>query len=293
MLLEIRNLSKSYNNKTALDDFSISFSSGIYGILGANGAGKSTLMNLLTDNIKRDCGSILYDGIDILKMGVEFRRLVGYMPQQHGYYEQMSAFSFLQYMARLKGIKRREANDQIDMLLVETNMEQHKHKKMRNLSGGMKQRILLIQSLLGDPKIVILDEPTAGLDPQERIRIRNFISSIAVNRIILLATHIVTDIEFISNKVVMMKSGELVCFDSPEGLLDSLLGKVIEVPYSEINKMAKDARLTQAEYAIVNLYHRQSVTYVRIVGDDFQCLRGANVDRITLEDVYMYYLSMK
>ena len=205
MQLELIDLTKRYGDFVALDHMNITFTAGIYGILGANGAGKSTMMNLLTDNISRSDGKILFDGTDILKMGKDFRKVLGYMPQQQGFYEQMTAYSFLFYMAELKGIPKKQAKADIDKLLEITNLTDVKHKKMGSFSGGMKQRVLLSQALLGDPKVVLLDEPTAGLDPKERIRIRNFISSLSRNKIILLATHIVSDIESISDKIILMK----------------------------------------------------------------------------------------
>jgi len=291
MLLEIINLTKIYNGKPALNDFTVSFSPGIYGILGANGAGKSTFMNLLTDNIKREKGYILYNSIDILKIGVDYRRKIGYMPQHNGYYEQMSVISFLQYIAKLKGVKRKASVEQISMLLSKTNMEEHIHKRMKNLSGGMKQRVLLMQALLGEPEIIILDEPTAGLDPQERVRIRNFISSISKNRIILLATHIVSDIESIADSVVMMQSGKLVQFDTSQKLQENLVGKVFEIPYSSIEKIKRGGQSTNARFSVVNLFHKNGIPYARIVGDELHLCPSIREDRITLEDVYMYYLS--
>ena len=164
MQLELKNLTKRYGSFTALDCMNITFTEGIYGILGANGAGKSTMMNLLTDNIPRTDGQILFDGTDILKLGKDFRRLLGYMPQQQGYYEHMTAQTFLSYMADLKAIPKKQAKEEIERLLTITNLSNVRHKKLGGYSGGMKQRVLLAQALLGDPKVVILDEPTAGLD---------------------------------------------------------------------------------------------------------------------------------
>ena len=209
MQLELIDLTKQYGSFTALDHANILFTEGIYGILGENGAGKSTMMNLLTDNIHRTDGQILFNGTDILELGKDFRRVLGYMPQQQGFYDHMTAQTFLYYIADLKGLTKKEAVKEIDMLLDVTNLSPVRHKKLGGYSGGMKQRVLLAQALLGDPKIVILDEPTAGLDPKERIRIRNFISSMSRNRIILLATHIVSDIESISDQILIMKKGKL------------------------------------------------------------------------------------
>ncbi|MDE6590890.1 MAG: ABC transporter ATP-binding protein [Oscillospiraceae bacterium] len=222
MKLELTNLTKRYGSLVALDGLSIAFEPGIYGILGANGAGKSTMMNLITDNVKRDAGSITFDGREILELGDEFRAILGFMPQQQGIYEHMTAQSFASYMARLKGMKGAELRRQVDEVLELTNLANVRHKKVGGLSGGMKQRVLLAQALLGDPKVLLLDEPTAGLDPKERVRIRSFIKELARDRIVLLATHIVTDIESIADKVLLMKKGRLVNVDTPQALIAAI-----------------------------------------------------------------------
>ena len=222
MRLELTNLTKRYGELTALDSLSIAFEPGIYGILGANGAGKSTMMSLITDNIKRDEGSITFEGREILELGDGFRSVLGYMPQQQGTYESMTARSFVTYMGRLKGIKGAELKRQTEEVLKLTNLSDVQHKKVGGFSGGMKQRVLLAQALLGDTKVLLLDEPTAGLDPKERVRIRNFIKELAKDRIVLLATHIVTDIESIADRVLLMKKGRLVSVDTPQALIASL-----------------------------------------------------------------------
>ena len=230
-MLELKNLKKSYGKKVALKDFSYSFENGIYGLLGANGAGKSTLMNLITDNVKRDSGEILYDGKEILGMGSSYRELLGYMPQQQGFYENFSARMFLYYMAELKGIRKKEAKKQIEDLLVLVNLSDVADKKIGGFSGGMKQRVLLVQALLGNPKILILDEPTAGLDPKERVNFRNYIHKLSENKIILLATHVVSDVETIADRILVMKDGELVADDSPKELIAEIDGKNLEDVY--------------------------------------------------------------
>lgn len=222
MQLQLSGLTKRYGSFIALDHLSITFETGIYGILGANGAGKSTMMNLITDNIRRDGGSITFEGREILEMGDDFRAILGYMPQQQGIYEHMTAQSFVSYMARLKGMKGRALRGQVDEVLRLTNLEDVRHKVVGQFSGGMKQRVLLAQALLGDPKVLILDEPTAGIDPHERVRIRGFIHELAKDRIVLLATHIVTDIESIADKVLLMKHGRLLSIDSPAHLIASI-----------------------------------------------------------------------
>lgn len=230
-MLQVKNLKKSYGSRVALKDFSYTFEDGIYGMLGANGAGKSTLMNLLTDNVKRDSGNILYDGKEILSMGSAYRELIGYMPQQQGFYENFSARMFLFYMAELKGIKKKEAKKQIEELLSIVNLESVADKKIGGFSGGMKQRVLLAQALLGKPRILILDEPTAGLDPKERVNFRNYIHRLSENKIILLATHVVGDVETVADKILIMKDGELVANDNPQKLVESVNGRNLEDVY--------------------------------------------------------------
>lgn len=231
MELIVEELSKKYGEKVALREFSYTFTPGIYGILGANGAGKSTLMNLITDNVKRTEGQILWDGTDILKLGASFRKLLGYMPQQQGMYSDFSARAFLRYMADVKGLKRKDAKAQIEQLLELVNLKDVAHKKLGGFSGGMRQRVLLAQALLGEPQILILDEPTAGLDPKERLRLRQYISDLAQDRIVFLTTHIVSDIESIATDVLLMKDGQLVRHGTPEELIDSVQGKDLEDVY--------------------------------------------------------------
>ena len=231
MELRIEHLTKKYGEKVALRDFTYTFTSGIYGILGANGAGKSTLMNLITDNVKRNEGQILWNGTDILKLGKRFRGKLGYMPQQQGMYNDFSARAFLRYMAQIKEIPKKQADEQIEQLLDVVNLREDAHKKVGGFSGGMRQRVLLAQALLGDPKILILDEPTAGLDPRERLRLRQYISDLALDRIVFLTTHIVSDIESIAGDVLLMKQGELVRHGAPEELIASCGGKDLEDVY--------------------------------------------------------------
>lgn len=222
MELELREVTKKFGDKVALDRFSFTFRTGIYGILGANGAGKSTMMNLITDNLRRDGGSITYDGVEIKKLGADFRQVLGYMTQQQGLYEGMTAESFLVYMARLKEIPRKAVPGEIRRVLEMSNLADVSHKKVGEFSGGMKQRVLLAQALLGDPRVMILDEPTAGLDPKERARLRDHIYRRAQDRIVLLATHIVSDIEAIADCILLMKEGRLLRAGTAAQLIASL-----------------------------------------------------------------------
>jgi ABC-type multidrug transport system ATPase subunit len=290
--LELKHVTKTFGQTRALDDLNITFEAGIYGILGPNGAGKSTMINLITDNVKRDPngGEILYDGTDILKMGADFRRLVGYMPQQQGFYEHFSARAFLSYMAQMKGITGKAAKEQIDQLLEIVNLTGVQHKKVGGFSGGMKQRVLLAQALLGNPEILILDEPTAGLDPKERINIRNFIAELSKDKIILFATHVVSDIECIANQVLLMKNGHLVGHGTPLELIEELSGKVAQVICTQ-----QEVEQYRRTFVTGNLSQRREGMMLRLV----QPMEGANqpfpeqaqqgVSDINLEDVYLHY----
>ncbi len=229
MELCLDRVTKKYGEKVALDHFTYTFQRGIYGILGANGAGKSTMMNLITDNLRRDGGSITFDGVEIRKMGGVYRRILGYMTQQQGLYEGMTAESFLVYMARLKEIPRKETAGEIRRVLEMTNLTDVRHKKVGSFSGGMKQRVLLAQALLGDPKVLILDEPTAGLDPRERARLRDHIYRLAQDRIVLLATHIVSDVEAIADQILLLRQGALLRCGTARELIASLPESVTPV----------------------------------------------------------------
>ena len=293
MELQLEHLSKTYGTVQALKDISYTFKPGIYGILGANGAGKSTMINLITDNVARDKGSaggsILYDGQDILKLGSRFRGIIGYMPQQQGFYEDFSPKAFLRYMAEIKGIKGKNENgqtvkEQIDELLEVVNLTGVVYKKIGGFSGGMKQRVLLAQALLGDPDILILDEPTAGLDPKERIAIRNYIAELSRNKIILFATHVVSDIECIADYVLLLKKGEIIAMGTPVELIEKMHGKVAEITCTldEVGKL-------QEKYHIGNIRQRKNGIALRLVGDELPDEAVMVDENIDLEDVYLYY----
>lgn len=293
MELVLENLSKTYGTVQALKGVNYTFTPGVYGILGANGAGKSTMINLITDNVSRDRGAeggkVLYDGEDILKLGKKFRALVGYMPQQQGFYEDFSPKAFLKYMAEIKGVKGKNdkgqtVGQQIDELLGIVNLTSVAHKKIGGFSGGMKQRVLLAQALLGNPKILILDEPTAGLDPKERISIRNYIAELSKDKIILFATHVVSDIECIADKVLLLKKGEIIAEGTPVQLIESMQGKV-----GEITCTLEEVGELQEKYKVGNIRQRKNGLALRIVGDELP-KEAVKVDsNMDLEDVYLYY----
>ena len=231
MYLKFDNVSKKYSgtSKPAVDSFDYSFEKGVYGLLGPNGAGKSTLMNMITLNSRPTSGTISLDNIPVIKMDTAYRELLGYMPQQQELYDDFTAERFLWYMASLKGLTKSDAKCEIDRVLNVVNLSDERFKKIKSFSGGMKQRLLIAQAILGNPKIIILDEPTAGLDPKERIHVRNYISSVSRDKIIILATHIVQDIEHIAEKILIMKDGKLLRQGSPQSLLKELDGKVFEI----------------------------------------------------------------
>lgn len=281
--LKIQKLTKKYGSFTALDNIDLDLENGVYGILGANGAGKSTLLNLITDNIKRTSGDILYNGRDILTMGAGFRKRVGYTPQLQGIYEDFTAGQFLRYIGALKGMKRREIKNQSRSLLGLVGLDSHAHERLGSFSGGMRQRVLLAAAMLDDPEILILDEPTAGLDPEERIRLRNHIAEISADRTVLLATHVVSDIECIAQKVILLKKGKLLRFDTPAELIGEIEGKVGEFTgsFEEVNKMKE-------RFGKGQTMQRKEGFVFRAAEEDLP-REFKPVTNVNLEDVYLYY----
>ena len=234
MLLELENITKKYGEKTALNSVSLTLHEGIYGLLGPNGAGKSTMMNVITGNLKPDCGRTLYNGGEIHSLGRKYRAVLGYAPQQQGLYDTFSGRKFLCYMAALKDIPGKEMKQEIERVLSYVNLTDAAKKPIGAYSGGMKQRILIAQAILGDPKIVVLDEPTAGLDPKERVRIREKIRDISGDKIILVSTHVVSDIQSIAKEIILLKNGEITARDTVDALCEKYNEPDLERVYMHI-----------------------------------------------------------
>lgn len=283
MNIQFQNIGKHYRGKYALKDFSSSLENGVYGLLGPNGAGKTTLISIFVGILKSDSGQIMVDGFDVRKMGANFLSRIGYLPQYPRFYKNFEVFDFLLYVGALKDISKEKTKKRANELLDIVNLTDVAHKKIGALSGGMRQRVGIAQAMLNNPDILILDEPTAGLDPQERIRFRNLITKFSDNRIVLLATHIVTDIEFIANEVILLKGGCLLKQDSPSTLMRSIENKVWLVPATDKNIDMKSANMK-----ISNMFRENDNIQLRVI-DDKQPYEDAIKVAPNLEDVFLYY----
>lgn len=228
MALEVRSLSKNYGKVQALKNVSFKIGTGVYGLLGPNGAGKSTMIRIITGSMRASSGEVLYNGSRIRENEKAYKKILGYVPQRQGMYDSFTAARFLEYMAVLKELKRKEIPEEVERVLKIVGLQEDALRRLGGFSGGMKQRVLIAQALLGDPRIIILDEPTAGLDPKERIKIRNFISRIGENRTILLATHVVSDVESIAREILLLGDGVLKEKGTPRELCAMLDGSVFE-----------------------------------------------------------------
>lgn len=286
MEIEIKSLSKNYGKFTALKDVNFKFKPGIYGLLGPNGAGKSTLMNIMTMNISESEGLITCNGKNIKKISSRYRGHLGYMPQQQNLYDNFTADQFMYYIASLKGISKKDANTRIPALLTTVNLADCRYKRISQFSGGMKQRLLIAQALLNDPELLIMDEPTAGLDPDERINIRNLMSRIANNKIVIISTHVISDIEFIADDIILLKKGQIIKSGTPEELTISLKGKVYDVVGDE----ALAGKMIKSGLHVSNIKYAGGKTHIRLIGalpDDFR--NSAYETEPDIEDVYLYY----
>lgn len=281
MELSIDRLTKHYGRKIAVDCVSTVLKPGMYGLLGENGAGKTTLMRMLCAILEPTSGEVLLDGREVSAMGADYRDLLGYLPQDFGYYPNYTAREFLLYMAALKGIPREQAKRRVKELLEIVGLQDVETKKIKAFSGGMKQRVGIAQALLNHPKILILDEPTAGLDPKERVRFRNLISDYAKDRIVILSTHIVSDIEAIADEVLLMRKGKLVSQGTVPELTKRAEGKVWELAVSPM-----EAARWQEKAAVANLRHEGEQIILRILSDNRPAEEAVRCEA-TLEDLYL------
>ena len=284
MELKLEHISKSYGKNKALSDFSMTFTPGIYALLGPNGSGKSTLMNIITDNLKADAGEIFFDDENVKKMGVCFREKIGFMPQYPSLYPNFTASEFLFYMATLKDIPKKQMKTAVEEVLSAVELSDVAGQKISSFSGGMKQRLSLAQATLGEPEIIILDEPTAGLDPKQRISVRNYISSIALKKIVIIATHVVSDIEFIAKDAIILKKG-IVIDEAPPAVLT----KKMENKVWNLHCRDSEVSFYESRYRVTSIAKAENDCADLRVLSETKPSETAEIFSPTLED---YYLSI-
>lgn len=287
MKLELDGLTKEFGDFTAVNHINLTMTNGVYGLLGVNGAGKTTLMRMLCTLLKPTSGTICCNGKDIFSMDREYRKLLGYLPQDFGFYPEFTVEDYLLYIAALKGIRPVVAKKRVKELIAKVGLSKAAHKKMKKLSGGMKRRAGIAQAMLNNPKILILDEPTAGLDPNERIRFRNLISELSEDRLVLLSTHIVSDIEYIANEIWLMKDGEILHKGSIDELINSMTETVWEclVPKNRVSDFME-------KYKISNMKSEINQVMLRIISHEKPVENAMRVEA-SLEDVFLYYFGEK
>lgn len=287
MKLEFKNVTKRYGMVNAVDNIDCVMEKGVYGLLGVNGAGKTTLMRMLCTIIQPSEGEILWNGDDIWKLGSDYRKILGYLPQDFGYYPDLSVYDYMIYIASIKGIKIAYARKKVEHLLNQVGMEKYSKTKMKNLSGGMVRRVGIAQAMLNNPKILVLDEPTAGLDPNERIRFRNLISELSEERLVLLSTHIVSDIEYIANEIMLMKNGKFFYTGNSKKLLSSMKKDVwqCQVDRNMVDKYMK-------EYIVGNIRTTEMGTELRIISEKKPTEDAVLVEK-NLEDAFLLYFGEK
>ena len=284
MELSLDRLTKQYGRKIAVDCVSATLKPGVYGLLGANGAGKTTLMRMLCAVLESTSGEVLLDGKEVTSMGADYRNVLGYLPQDFGYYPNHTAVEFLMYIAALKGIPKNVAKKRVTELLEVVDLSHVANKKVKTFSGGMKQRVGIAQALLNNPKILILDEPTAGLDPKERVRFRNLISAFSKDRIVILSTHIVSDVEFIAEDIIMMKDGQILHFGKTQEITTEIDGQVWEctVPTSRAEQYSETLNISNLR----NI--ENNCTVLRVISEQSPMENAIKVEP-TLEDLYLFY----
>lgn len=287
MKLELNNLTKKFGDFTAVDHLNLTMTNGVYGLLGVNGAGKTTLMRMLCTLLKPTSGYVTCNGKDILQMGGEYRKLLGYLPQEFGFYPEFTVRDYLLYIASIKGIRPAAAKKRVNTLIPQVGLTKAADKKMKKLSGGMKRRAGIAQAMLNNPKILILDEPTAGLDPNERIRFRNLISELSEDRLVLLSTHIVSDIEYIANEIWLMKDGKLM----HRGTADEIINSMPETVWKCFVAKNKVSGFMK-KYKISNMKAEPQGVELRIISRK-EPFAGATSVEASLEDVFLYYFGEK
>ena len=287
MELKMSNLTKKFRDMTAVRNVSYTMTAGVYGLLGINGAGKTTLMRMLCTLLKPTGGSITWDGEDIFEMDGEYRKILGYLPQDFGYYPNLSVSDYMMYIASIKGIRPAVARKRMKELLEMVGLSRYKNRKMKALSGGMARRVGIAQAMLNNPKILVLDEPTAGLDPSERIRFRNLISELSEDRLVLLSTHIVSDVEFIAEQILLMKDGKFFYTGTSEDLIASMEEEVwtCVVPRQDVNQYLQ-------KYPVGNVKHVAGGAELRILSENPPA-ENAVLEEATLEDAFLLYFGEK
>lgn len=283
MELQLENLKKQYETKCAVNNVSVKLEPGVYGLLGANGAGKTTLMRMICGVNKPTSGTISLDGKSIEELGEQYYTHLGYMPQDFGFYPDFTAREFMMYMAAVKGLDKEKAVKRTEELLNMVNLKDVANKKIKTYSGGMKQRLGIAQAELNNPSILILDEPTAGLDPKERVRFRNLISDFAKEKIVILSTHIVSDVSYIADTILMMKNGEIILQEPMVTVTDSIKGKVWELLVDE-----RDANEYSRKFSVVNLHHEGNKVRLRVI-DENKPTNDAIIVEPSLEDLFLYH----
>ena len=283
MELRLDRLTKQFGSAIAVDRLSATLTPGVYGLLGANGAGKTTLMRMICDVLKPTSGSVVWNGTPIEQLGERYRSVLGYLPQDFGYYPDFSALDFMLYLSALKGLDSKAAKRRSMELLDLVGLKSVAKRKVKTFSGGMKQRLGIAQAVINDPQVLVLDEPTAGLDPKERVRFRNLISALAQDKVVILSTHIVSDVEYIADEILIMRAGQIVASGTVEEILARVSGVVWECAVTP-----READVMSARMAVGNVrYDHAGMAIVRIVSDTSPH-SSARLVEPTLEDVYLY-----
>lgn len=287
MELRMEGLTKVYKDTVAVNNVTYTMQNGVYGLLGVNGAGKTTLMRILCTLLQPTEGNITCNGKDIFKLGAEYRNLLGYLPQEFGYYPDFTVKDYLLYIASIKGLKPVIAKKTVGELLDKVGLYKNQNKKMKKLSGGMKRRVGIAQAMINNPQILILDEPTAGLDPKERIRFRNIISDLSQDRLVLMSTHIVADIEYIAKEILLMSNGEFAKFGTPDDILSTISEKIWSLI---VEKEETETYIRQ--YKVANIKNVSNNVELRILSKE-KPHPDAVEEKLTLEDAFLYYFGEK